>query len=260
MTTPAPGRMTGRLRRGVSVLTVALATLAASIATLGIGAQPAAAAGTLYGVDVSHYQGTINWSSVKSSGQSVRVHQGDPGHHVPRPELQRQLHQRVLRRHDPRRVPLRHPELVDRRGTGRLLRQPRWRLVGGQPDAARSARHRVRTVRFDLLGPVPVQHGELDPLVHQRVPRPHHPVGGHLHDHQLVVHLHRQLVRVRRQQPAVHRALQHQRRYVAGRLVGFYTFWQYTSTGSVPGISGNVDRDRFNGASDRLLALANNTA
>ena len=39
----------------------------------------------------------------------------------------------------------------------------------------------------------------------------------------------------------------------------FYTFWQYTSTGSVAGISGNVDRDYFNGARTRLLALANNT-
>ena len=38
-----------------------------------------------------------------------------------------------------------------------------------------------------------------------------------------------------------------------------WTFWQYTSTGSVAGISGNVDRDYFNGSSDRLLALANNT-
>jgi GH25 family lysozyme M1 (1,4-beta-N-acetylmuramidase) len=40
---------------------------------------------------------------------------------------------------------------------------------------------------------------------------------------------------------------------------GAYTFWQYTSTGSVPGISGNVDRDVFNGSRDRLIALANNT-
>ncbi|HEY8458510.1 MAG TPA: lysozyme [Actinopolymorphaceae bacterium] len=38
-----------------------------------------------------------------------------------------------------------------------------------------------------------------------------------------------------------------------------WTVWQYTSTGSVPGISGNVDRDKFNGSRDRLLALANNT-
>jgi len=39
----------------------------------------------------------------------------------------------------------------------------------------------------------------------------------------------------------------------------FWSFWQYTSTGSVPGISGNVDRDYWNGSIDRLIALANNT-
>lgn len=39
----------------------------------------------------------------------------------------------------------------------------------------------------------------------------------------------------------------------------FWTMWQYTSTGSVSGISGNVDRDHFNGDRSRLLALANNT-
>ncbi|MCG7525553.1 lysozyme [Streptomyces sp. OfavH-34-F] len=39
----------------------------------------------------------------------------------------------------------------------------------------------------------------------------------------------------------------------------FWTVWQYTSTGSVSGVSGNVDRDRFSGDRSRLLALANNT-
>nr|WP_100449137.1 lysozyme [Glycomyces xiaoerkulensis] len=38
-----------------------------------------------------------------------------------------------------------------------------------------------------------------------------------------------------------------------------WTFWQYTSTGSVSGISGNVDRNYFNGSRSRLLALANDT-
>ena len=38
-----------------------------------------------------------------------------------------------------------------------------------------------------------------------------------------------------------------------------YTMWQYTSTGSVSGVSGNVDRNVFNGSRDRLIALANNT-
>ncbi|MEV6308377.1 GH25 family lysozyme [Streptomyces sp. NPDC051840] len=39
----------------------------------------------------------------------------------------------------------------------------------------------------------------------------------------------------------------------------YWTFWQYSSTGSVSGISGAVDRDRFSGTEARLLALANNT-
>jgi lysozyme len=35
-----------------------------------------------------------------------------------------------------------------------------------------------------------------------------------------------------------------------------WTFWQYTSTGRVAGISGNVDRNRFNGTMDDLNRLA----
>jgi len=35
----------------------------------------------------------------------------------------------------------------------------------------------------------------------------------------------------------------------------FFTFWQYTSTGSVPGVSGNCDRDAFNGSTSGLNAL-----
>jgi len=35
----------------------------------------------------------------------------------------------------------------------------------------------------------------------------------------------------------------------------YYTFWQYTSSGSVSGISGNVDRDAFNGSTTGLNAL-----
>ncbi len=36
-----------------------------------------------------------------------------------------------------------------------------------------------------------------------------------------------------------------------------WAFWQYTSTGSIPGIAGNVDRNRFNGTYAQLQALAN---
>ena len=37
----------------------------------------------------------------------------------------------------------------------------------------------------------------------------------------------------------------------------YYTVWQYTASGSVPGISGAVDRNHFNGDRSRLIALAN---
>ncbi|MGD9483068.1 lysozyme [Streptomyces sp. TRM70308] len=39
-----------------------------------------------------------------------------------------------------------------------------------------------------------------------------------------------------------------------------WTFWQYTASGRVAGIAGDVDRNKFNGSMSRLLALANNTA
>lgn len=39
-----------------------------------------------------------------------------------------------------------------------------------------------------------------------------------------------------------------------------WTIWQYTATGRVSGVSGDVDRNKFNGSMSRLLALANNTA
>lgn len=39
----------------------------------------------------------------------------------------------------------------------------------------------------------------------------------------------------------------------------FWSFWQYTDSGRVSGISGNVDRNHWNGDRSRLIALANNT-
>lgn len=43
------------------------------------------------------------------------------------------------------------------------------------------------------------------------------------------------------------------------RGFGVHTFWQYTDSGSVPGIGGDTDLNVFNGGEERLLALANNT-
>jgi len=35
-----------------------------------------------------------------------------------------------------------------------------------------------------------------------------------------------------------------------------WTFWQFSETGTVPGIAGSVDLDRFNGTLEQLRALA----
>jgi len=37
----------------------------------------------------------------------------------------------------------------------------------------------------------------------------------------------------------------------------YYSFWQYTNTGSVPGVNGNVDRDWWNSSVEDLQRLAN---
>ncbi|WP_328907508.1 lysozyme [Streptomyces sp. NBC_00234] len=39
-----------------------------------------------------------------------------------------------------------------------------------------------------------------------------------------------------------------------------WTIWQYTATGRVSGVAGDVDRNKFNGDMSRLQALANNSA
>lgn len=41
---------------------------------------------------------------------------------------------------------------------------------------------------------------------------------------------------------------------------GVHSFWQYTDSGSISGVSASTDRNYFNGSRTRLLALANNTA
>ncbi len=54
-------------RRRLPALATFLSTLAAGAASL-VGAPPAIAAGAPLGVDVSHYQGTVHWATVRKSG------------------------------------------------------------------------------------------------------------------------------------------------------------------------------------------------
>ncbi|HEY3507392.1 MAG TPA: lysozyme [Actinocatenispora sp.] len=62
--------MTGSLaRRARRVLFAALSVAAVAVTSLSL-ATPAQAATYLKGLDVSHYQGTINWTTVKNNGAS----------------------------------------------------------------------------------------------------------------------------------------------------------------------------------------------
>ena len=49
------------------------------IAALGVGATAPRAEAQLHGIDVSHYQGTVNWTSVKSAGNSFAVAKATEG-------------------------------------------------------------------------------------------------------------------------------------------------------------------------------------
>ena len=127
-------------------LTAAATAAAALVATAG----PAAAA-TTPGIDVSHYQGAINWTSVRNAGIQFAFIKATEGTSYKDPSFNANYvdayNAGVIRG----RVPLRPAEHLLRRDPGQLPRQQRRRLVGGQPHPARRARHRGQPVRRRLL-------------------------------------------------------------------------------------------------------------
>ncbi|CAD5945898.1 protein of unknown function [Streptomyces sp. KY75] len=150
--------------------------------------------------------------------REVGLREGHRGDVLQEPVLRAAVQRLVQRRHDPWRVPLRHPEHGERRRAGELLRGQRRRLVPGRADPAGGARHRVEPVRRPVLRPQPGRNGELDPGLHHHLPGAHRPGRGHLHRDQLVEGLHRQQRGLRRRQPALGGPVQHDGRRTAGRL------------------------------------------
>ena len=61
----------------------------------------------LEGIDVSRWQGTINWAQVKAAGKTVRGHEGDRGDRLRRPDVRHQPGRRDGRRDPDGRLPLR---------------------------------------------------------------------------------------------------------------------------------------------------------
>ena len=95
-------------------------------------------------------------------------------------------------------------------------------------------------------------HGQLDQGLVRHLQGAYRTGRRHLHHHQLVEAVHRQL---RAASAASTRCGSPRYGSSAGELPGgwgFHTIWQYTSTGPTVG-----DHNHFNGAMDRLQALAN---
>ena len=95
----------GKLGAGLVAGVLAAGALTGSM----IASNSAGAATVVKGFDVSHYQGSVNLHDAVQQRRSVRLHQGDRGHHVHRPELLGQLHESYNAGVHPRRVPLRPP-------------------------------------------------------------------------------------------------------------------------------------------------------
>ena len=197
-------------------LTVVATAAAALVATAG----PAAAA-TTPGIDVSRYQGTINWTSVKNAGIQFAFIKATEGTSYKDPNFNanytNSYNAGVIRG----AYHFARPNISSGADPGRLPRQQRRRLVGGQPDPARRARHRGQPVqRRLLLRPVHHRHAQLDPGLPEHLQVPHRPVRGHLHHHQLVEPVHRQLDRPVGQPPALAGPLVQHARHPARRRPG----------------------------------------
>ena len=149
---------------------------------------------------------------------ALGLHQGDRGHLLHQPVLRTAVQRVLQRRDDPRRLPLRDPQRLERRHPGQLLRGPRRRLVARRQDPARRAGHRVQPLRRDVLRAEPGLDAQLDRGLREHLPGPHRPRRGHLLDHRLVEPVHRQLLGLRQHRPAVDRPLLLLAGHPAGRL------------------------------------------
>ncbi len=107
-----------RFTRSLAVPVVALSVMAASALAYADG------------VDVSHWQGSINWSRVKSDGVKFAFMKATEGTGYSDPTLRDQLGGRGAERDLPQRLPLRPAFGRLGRAPGALLRQQGRELQG----------------------------------------------------------------------------------------------------------------------------------
>ena len=154
-----------RTRRVRSILGAAVAAVtvgAGMVAALTLGAAPANAATYVQGMDVSGHQGNVAWSTAWNNGARFAYVKATEGTTYTNPYFAQQYNGSYNVGMIRGAYHFAHPEQLQRHHPGRLLHQPRRRLVRRRQDPAAGAGHRVQPLRRDLLRAVPVLDGQLD--------------------------------------------------------------------------------------------------
>ncbi len=248
-TLPHAGNRPRWMMRLGALTTASLAALAALLAP----ALPASAAGTIVGVDVSHYQGSPTWSTVKASGQMFAITKATEG-----------------QTYTDTTFSANYSGIA---ATGMIRGAYHFaRPDTGANDAVLEADHFI-AVAGTFAGA-----GKLAPVLDLEA-------NGGLSSSALITWTHDFLNEVQRltgRTPIIYTGpsfwqtsmanstafttyplwIAHYTTASSPTIPGGwanYTFWQYTSSATIDGISGSVDHNRFRGTSAALNALANSS-
>ena len=202
------------------------------------------------GLDVSSWQGNVNWSSVASNGARFASSRR-PSAPTTEPVLQPAVHRRV------------HPRASSTAPTTSRPRTPSSGTAqadyfvahGGGWSKDGSTFPGMLDIEWNPYGGMCYGKSKtamtsMDPLLQQRVPPQDDPLADHLHGHLLVEHVRREHRRLLVHQPAEPRQLL----LITGTMPYHWpcqTIWQCADHGTFPG-----DQDRFNGDITRVRALA----
>ena len=235
-----------------ATLGVATPAAASTTATLDVATPAAAAPAGLPGMDVSSYQGNVNWSAAWNNGARFAYVKATEGTYYTNPYFAQQYNGSYnvgmirgsyhFARPDTTSGATQANYFVDHGGgwskDGKTL--PGALDIEYNPYGATCyglSQARWCTWIRDFVN---------------TVPGPHRPLSDHLHHHRLVDHLHRQQ-RAASPPPTRSGSPATPARSAPCRPAGPYSFWQWASSGTFPG-----DQNVWNGTLDRLRVLACN--
>ena len=125
------------------------------------------------GLDVSSYQGNVNWTRWVARGKSFAYVKATQGTSYRNPYFSSQYTDSYYAGMVRGAYHYANPSRTERHPAGPVLREARRRLVEGQPDPARRARHRVRPARPRLLRVEQGEDDQVDHRLHGRVQAAH---------------------------------------------------------------------------------------